>query len=308
MRRALLVLLALPVPALAQTITLQNSVTSINIAQCKGTNAGEVPPLSDDMSLSLTWTAAAVSGSTIASGDVFRLYASSVQPAAGQTSNGSTLTSCTTDLSGAAITAGQVGSDITGLTSTTESTPQSFGTATIASAAGLACTAGSTSPTIYLCLQWLSSASAVKGYATTTLTLDLAAPGAPTLTGVGAGDGALHLNCGGGTNATSYVGQATSQANAAEVHYSSEASSCSSVSITGLTNDQPYTVVVYGIDASNNPGPASGSQTGTPIPTSDFWQQYRAAGGRERGGCSSAAGAVGILGGLWLLALRRRRP
>jgi hypothetical protein len=308
-RHVLLVLLALPASAQAQSISLENGVTRINIAQCNGTNTGEVPPLSDDMSLGLTWTVAAVSGSTIASDDVFRLYASSVQPAAGQTSSGSTLTSCTTNVSGSSIAADQVGSDITGLTSTTESTPQSFGTAGIASAAGLACTAGSTSPTIYLCVQWLSSASAVKGYATTTLTLDLSEPAAPTLTGVGAGDGALYPSCSSGSSATSFVGQATLQSNASDVHYSSAASSCTNVSIGGLTNGHTYDVVVYSIDANNNPSVASNGMPGTPIPTSDFWQQYRAAAGREGGGCSTAAGTAGILGGLFaLLALRRRRP
>jgi uncharacterized protein (TIGR03382 family) len=93
------------------------------------------------------------------------------------------------------------------------------------------------------------------------------------------------------------------------VKYSPTASSCSDVTITGLTNGQPYDVVVYGIDANNNPGPASSAKTGTPVLTIDFWGSYQADGGREQGGCSTAGGAAGILGGLLsLLALRRRKP
>jgi hypothetical protein len=311
MRRVLLVLLlAAPASALAQTIVLPTGVSAIDVAQCKGTNSGQVPQLSDKMSLDLTWTVATVNSSVVQPDDVFRLYASSVQPAAGQasTSTGNKLDSCTTNVSGAPITAGQVGSDVTGVTSTTQSTPESFGTAAIAAAAGLNCT-DTTSVPVYLCVQWLSSGSLVKGYATATLTLDRTIPGAPTLNSADPGDGALHLSCTAATNATTYVGSATSQANASEVHYSSEASSCSDVTITGLTNGQSYDVVVYGIDANNNPGAASNQVTGTPVVTNDFWQNYKADGGREQGGCSTAAGAAGILGGLLsVLALRRRKP
>jgi hypothetical protein len=307
MRRALLVLLALPASALAQAIVLPTGVTAINIAQCKGTNTGQVPKLSDDMSIDLTWIAATANSSSGASDDLFRLYASAVQPAAGQTSNSTTLDSCITNISGAAIAAGQVGSDIA-TTGPAESTPQAFNTAAIVSAAGLNCTDTAT-VTVYLCVQWISAASAVKGYATATLTLDRTVPGAPTLSGASAGDGVLHLGCSGGTNATSYVGVATSQADATDTHTSSEATSCGDVTISGLTNGQPYDVVVYGIDTNNNPGTASNQVTGTPVPTSDYWQDYRNDGGRERGGCSTGAGAVGILGGLLsLLALRRRKP
>jgi hypothetical protein len=312
MRRALLILLAVPASALAQTagvIVRPTGVTTINIAQCKGTNSGQEPPLSDDMSYDLTWTVATTSSSVIADGDLFRLYASSVQPAAGQTVSSTVRSSCTEDTSLNTIASdkiAQVGSDIAA-TSTTQSTPESFGTAAIASAAGNNCT-DTTSVPVYLCVQWLSSASEVKGYAIATLTLDRTVPGTPTLSSASPGDSVLHLSCSGGTNATSFKGKATSQANAAEVHYSGTATSCSDVTISGLTNDQPYDVVVFGIDAANNPSVASNQVTGTPIKTDDFWQHYQGDGGREQGGCSTAAGAAGILGALSLLALRRRKP
>ncbi|HVO19786.1 MAG TPA: hypothetical protein VMU15_11055 [Anaeromyxobacter sp.] len=305
MRRALLVLLALPAPALAQTINLPTGVSTINIAQCTGTNTGQVPPLSDTMSMDLTWTVAAINSSTIATGDQFLLYATTTQPAAGQTINGTLQGSCTQNSSLGTISVSPI--DTLSATSTTLTSPENITMAAIAAGAGISCTSG-TSTTVYLCVQWVSSGNAVKGYATTSMAVDLTQPTAPTLSAASPGDGALHLSCSASGSGTTFKGQAISETDSTEVHYSGQASSCSNVVISGLTNDQPYYVVVFGIDTNNNPSAASDQVTGTPVQTSDFWQQYQNDGGRERGGCSSAAGAAGILGALSLLALRRRKP
>jgi hypothetical protein len=92
------------------------------------------------------------------------------------------------------------------------------------------------------------------------------------------------------------------------VSYSSETTGSSGIKVSGLTNNQDYDVEVFGFNAANNPSPASAIVTGTPEPTSDFWTLYRADGGKESGGCNTAAGAVGLLGALSLLALGRRKP
>jgi hypothetical protein len=307
MRRALIVLLALPTSVLAQTINKDSN--TIDVAQCKGVSNTD-PPLSDDMSLGLTWTVAAVESSTIATDDVFRLYAANAQPAAGQTTTGSTVgSSCTTNTSGASINANQVGSDIAA-TSTTVTATQTFSMAEIASKAGYNCT-DTASVTVYLCVQWLGASSNVKGYATTTITLDRTFPPAPTNGTPSPGDGSLHLSCSGGSgspSATAFVGKATSVADPTDIKYSSQASICSDVVVNGLTNKQEYSVVVYGVSASNNPSPASAAVSGTPLPTDDFYSHYKNDGGRETGGCSTAAGAAGMLSALGLLALRRRKP
>jgi hypothetical protein len=309
MRRALLVALAglaLPASANAQTITTDS--TTIAIAQCTGA-ASTDPPLSADLSLGLTWTVAAVSNSTVAQGDIYRLYAAGTQPAAGQTSNGTTGTSCTLDVNGAGINSNQFGSDMT-VTSTVVSGTQTFSMAEVASKAGYDCTTASSAP-VYLCVQWLSSASAVKGYATATVTLDRTAPPAPTSVSTTPGDSVLHVGCSAGSGSPStsnFIAKATSVANPAEIHYSNKASSCSDVVLENLTNGQQYSVVVWGVSASNNPSAASEPATGAPVQTDDFWNRYRNAGGRDSGGCSTAAGAASLLSALGLLALRRRKP
>lgn len=83
--------------------------------------------------------------------------------------------------------------------------------------------------------------------------------------------------------------------------------------IGGLTNDVPYTVVAYAYSSAGNRSGASATATGTPRLFLDFWQTYRAADGREQGGCAAGgAGSLSPIGllALWLLPLgfRRRRP
>jgi len=87
-------------------------------------------------------------------------------------------------------------------------------------------------------------------------------------------------------------------------------------SITGLTNNRPYDVVVAAIDGSGNVGPPSLCVTDFPAPISDFYGNYRTAGGSAGGGfCALGAvglpvGSAGLAGGLAVSALagwRRRR-
>ncbi len=87
-------------------------------------------------------------------------------------------------------------------------------------------------------------------------------------------------------------------------------------SITGLTNNRSYDVVVAAVDGSGNVGPPSSCVTDFPAPVSDFFGNYRTAGGSAGGGfCALEAvglptGSAGLAGGLAVSALagwRRRR-
>ncbi len=82
-----------------------------------------------------------------------------------------------------------------------------------------------------------------------------------------------------------------------------------STTISDLTNEQTYVVQAFQLDEVNNLSPASAQQTATPLASNGFWAEYKAAGGHEQGGCSSAGAAVpSVLGALGvLLALVRRR-
>lgn len=303
MNRALLVLLAMPASALAQTagtIVLPTDQTTINIAQCTGT-PNDVR--SDDLNIELSWTISLVSGATFQAGGKYQLWASNRKP--GTTESGVTpcqdpATGNTTD-----YVAAKVGSTVSATTQTANA--ETYSLRDIAAAAGYGRCASGTSATVFLCVQWLPSGGTVSGFATssTNLGLDLSAPSAPTDVRVDAGDGALRVSCSHGDDATSFKAVATRDG---ESHSSGERTSCSDLEIDGLENGATYSVVVYGLDDAKNPSPASATFQGTPEPTVDFYQHYKDEGGQETGGCSTAAGTVGLLGVLALLALRRRKP
>ncbi len=85
MRRALLVLLALPASALAQsagTINLPSGFQRINIAQCTGTQNAIIG--NDDLNAALTWTLNPGSNTFVPGQGTLSLYAANEQPAAGQ--------------------------------------------------------------------------------------------------------------------------------------------------------------------------------------------------------------------------------
>lgn len=91
------------------------------------------------------------------------------------------------------------------------------------------------------------------------------------------------------------------------------ARSADSMAISGLTNGVPYRVVLLAIDRARNVT-ALDVGSATPAPVRDFWEDYKAQGGRARGGCGvgQAGAGGGVLIGLGLAlwagaALRRRR-
>jgi len=83
-----------------------------------------------------------------------------------------------------------------------------------------------------------------------------------------------------------------------------------------LQNGIPYTVGVAAVDNSGNASPILSGFVQRPIPTINFYQEYRDAGGQSPGGYCTLAGrgarlgAISLLAGIGLLApivLRRRR-
>jgi len=80
--------------------------------------------------------------------------------------------------------------------------------------------------------------------------------------------------------------------------------------ITGLLNGTTWLVRGYAYDEVNNPSVASATVEATPQHSSGFWEEYKADGGNEVGGCSSAGAAAvpSAIAALSVLAavLRRR--
>lgn len=92
----------------------------------------------------------------------------------------------------------------------------------------------------------------------------------------------------------------------------SPATASSSIRIeSGIQADRTYYVAVIAIDRVGNESFASAPQTVTTVPTVDFWEAYRNAGGGETGGFCASGGPPGRvpvwMAPLALLALRRRR-
>jgi hypothetical protein len=77
----------------------------------------------------------------------------------------------------------------------------------------------------------------------------------------------------------------------------------------GLVNTVVYRVRVFAFSPADNRSPdPTYNVTAQALPSADFWEAYKAAGGREEGGCSSGpAGFAAIAGTAALLALAARR-
>jgi hypothetical protein len=80
-----------------------------------------------------------------------------------------------------------------------------------------------------------------------------------------------------------------------------------------LVNDKVYAVAVAGTDSFENVGSVSSPQCQFPEATSDFWRDYRSAGGESGGGCSVEGPGVPIgsftlllVGGVVVLSTIRR--
>jgi hypothetical protein len=96
--------------------------------------------------------------------------------------------------------------------------------------------------------------------------------------------------------------------------YFTAGSTGASLTVKGLTDGKSYAVALAAQDTFDNTGPLSNVACATPVDITDFYDRYRAAGGKAGGGYCSTGG-VGLGGGCGLgaaaaligLALVRRR-
>jgi hypothetical protein len=310
MRRAFLAtLLALPAAALGQAAvgTINFDRSTINIVQCNGVQNPDANT-SDSLNLGLTWQVQLSSSvPTFTTLGSYKVFAANQQLAAGVST--SLPISCTDpNVASSTFTVAQVGNTSYAATSQSVTSAQLISMSSIVSAVGYSCAVTSTTQTVYMCVQWYDATNTASGYAIGSVTLSLAQPAAPTITQVSGGDATLYVTASAGDSSTThYKAKAWPVSAPDQVSYSNETAGSSGIAVSGLTNNQTYDVEVFGFNAANNPSPASAVATGTPEPTADFWTLYKANGGQESGGCNTA-GAVGLLGALSLLALRRRKP
>lgn len=308
MRRLLAIVLAAgPLVAGAQvtpptgTIYFGGSSTAptMNLAQCNGDQSGDT--------YGLTWTVSILSGSTfpLGGGGAYRVFASSNDPG---TASPYCYTPGTSSATVAQVTTDPAAPGTTSVTSTATVT-----TSALRTAAGYDCSANKV---IYVCVAWYANDTdvdaAFKGYAKGQVTLSVAAPAAPTIDLVWPGDKALVVDLadnGGSATATTWRAKAVNEGDANDVHYSSWGSIKTGIRIDGLQNGIGYTVTAFARSDALNESPES-SPYGVavkPQPVLDAWGGYKAAGGRDAGGCDSGpAGLLAFLGAASLLGIRRR--
>jgi hypothetical protein len=293
-RRAVLLALLLPVPALAQTLTITDSSGSasptINIAQCEGTAS---------KSFNFSWT---VTSTTTAA--TFNLEASDTSGCPDATSSNNAHTKAL----GTSITA-----------SNNSGVYPSSGTVNAATTLlpGLNIQCRGAQTPVYICVRSFdaSGAQISATAATATITVDGAQPAPPTGVVVTPGDSALNVSwssssssADGGTSgvASSYRVVATSTVDGTT---KTQTVTGTSARIEGLTIGTTYAVTVVAISTGGNESDPSAAVNGTPVQVDDFWRLYKSAGGREQGGCSTgAAGLLALVGAAFALrALSGRR-
>jgi hypothetical protein len=253
---------------------------------------------STDKLVTLSWNSSVVP----VTGDLYRILVS--------TTSGCPTGSTTTLADNLSATTAIQGYPTTGSTLTRQAFVQ---------AAGITdCTANAT---IFVCVQhWPSNGSSgtLKATATGNAALEVSPPPIPINVSVSPGDSALFvswtdgtLNADGTTStvaATSYNVTATNPLVATDTR-TRNFTGKTNQRISGLTNGTTYDVTVTAVSAGGNESASSLAATGQPAPVSGFWEQYRAAGGIEQGGCGGGAAGVGSLLVLALaLAAARRRP
>ncbi len=343
MRPALLTLalLAVPVGALAQSagsVTFQTD-SLISVPDCLGK--------SPDPTIDVYWTISMDTGVTTAlTSGLYRIIASNQKPPT--TADGSTKAGYCYEPSldgqntgsGSLIRSGYVAVTKSGITSpdiTPTGTTQSqlsVSIPAIVKAAGYDACSGTSDQPITICVQWYPPLAGVtpptadtsnpQGKSSGTITLQFSEPAPPVNVTVAPGNEKLVVGwsagSGGAVNAYNYSVHVYSQECGADLTANPTCTpsfnrvygqvSGNSYSAGGLVNYTKYYVTVIAYSQAGNPSIDSAPAVeGTPLPTTDFWQAYKEAGGQEKGGCAGGpAGAVGLLGVVAFLALRRRNP
>lgn len=305
MRRAILAaaLLAAPLLAMGQTNPTAGTVKPssspedeyINAAQCTG---------ADPRPLELIWQIQVKSG-TFSTDGHYQVFAAT-QGAYGTGTNQGYCAESNDTTNG--IQAGQIGSLLADDASVL--TPQAFDPVTVVTAVGLeACTVQT--KTIYICVHWYDASGTRRGFAQGQVTLSTAKPATPVNVGVTPGENALNVSWDvgtGGTERTEEYQVLATPTGTTDTVYSKRVTG-TSLRLGGLTNGVTYDVQVVAYTKSGNPSDPSETKSGTPVPVSDFWEQYKERGGTDSGGCGAGGtGALAMIGAAALAALRRRKP
>lgn len=325
MRRAwLLALLATPAVSAAQTVPAPTRgsgditlATQVNTAVDEFINAAECL----DGTIKLQWSPVYVTTPTAKSAadlGSYQVYASD-QPTVDAVKSGD----CPTTNGDKGVTglhAGAVSDRITGAANLIDPSPVlEFDTALIASVAGLgACNVSDTN--IMVCVQARDLGGNPIGTARRTLIVSTKSPNAPESASVTSGENALNVRWGDspGLPEPEYhiaeavidptvdpsVSTTTVVASSGPV----PGAGANDVRLEGLENGVVYAVYVTAYSTADNPSDPIFAGTAAAAEVNDFWETYRAAGGREQGGCGpGAAGPLALLGAVSLLALLRRR-
>jgi hypothetical protein len=207
---------------------------------------------------------------------------------------------------------------------TTQNTGNALGTSVVintqalVAAAGKGCTDGAV---LTICVQGIDAANgnALFSIASASVTISTTIPPPPTITGITPGDSALNVSWDAGTVTSTFAGDSYSyQLEAVMVgtttaitdpntHTSSTFTS-TSARFDGLVNSVVYAVTVRAFSKAGNASNPSAAVNGTPGAVNDFWDAYKAAGGRDNGGCASGlAGPLAMALVAGALALSRRR-
>jgi len=200
-----------------------------------------------------------------------------------------------------------------------------YATSAIAAVAGFDPATGdstTTTATIFLCVEGVDPtfAGSVFRARTNALTLDRRKPTSVEGGSATTGDGAVHVSWTERPDtdnppAEYYVIDATVADTTVAFDpitvHTSDPVTTSGFRFGGLVNGVVYGVRVWTFSPADNRSDPTFVGTAQALPSSDFWESYKTAGGREQGGCASGpAGLVAIAGAaavLALAALRRRR-
>lgn len=340
MRRALLaatlVAMALaPVAARAQVTLTAGQVTFNNQPQgfigadgCSSTASGT-------FTVDLAWQDQPETPVFSNSNGVFKIYATNIQPTANL--NGAIYCPIqdNPNNTGGLLFAGQIGGQIANSGGTMLGTV-TVNTNSIAVAAGYgACTQDGAN--IFVCAQFYPYAlngttptGTPTAWAIGTMTLSLAKPVAVILTRALPGDGALNVSWTDPGTAAQYKVRALSMLDPTKLpapgdfdpanvysnfdprdqarHESDFITGKSLRFSKGFVNGVTYGVAVYAFSSAQTPSDPSNVLSTEALQANDFWDLYKADGGKEAGGCGAgAAGPLGLGVLLATLALVRRR-
>ena len=290
MRRALLLATLLAAPSLAAAQAAGQVLFANSRVNPNSINAFECDPANNAQVL-VQWTPQFISGTSTPVGGTYIIYGSNIR-------------------------ANIVLNTNSGATSAT------IGTSALVSVSGLSCSDGQT---LYICVQGVQGGAfnALTNFAISvaTVTISTSLPNVPAINGIPPGDRALNVSWEPGT-----VGTGTGTTVRVEMQVTPLSSptgasdpgglrtvgrfGASPARLEGLVNNVIYDVQARALTDADNASAFSpaGVTTGMPQFVNDFWEVYKAAGGRDTGGCSSGlAGplALGLL--IATLALSRRR-